>query len=343
VVRALDSDLPAMLDEAKSAKDDVAKAVKANWQTLGKIRLVSPQSTTPAEQLRRAARLTDRCEETVSDGARFKDCVDEAFKERLAPLRKALEPAQKDAAKPPPFLHSHRRPRRPAGRRPGETSCAPAASTPVRPTSPAASSCSANGIQSTRVLSPRACGTSSTAAPRSVKLDSYPYLRGLDGATLEGVPNQPKRVNDSGRGGNAPQIEWPEGRDQRDYVRRLAQQIFDGIDWYNPESQVRAIGLIGSDVHDKLVLVQALREAFPDRMVFTTDLDARLLHPSVTRYNAQPHRRLEPAAGISQLAGAAVPRHLPDCHVSRRAACRGLRRPVARLGQWRSVLLDGQR
>ena len=42
--------------------------------------------------------------------------------------------------------------------------------------------------------------------------------------------------------------------------------------------------MIGSDVHDKLVLAQALRGAFPDRVLFTTDLDARLLHPNATRY-----------------------------------------------------------
>jgi hypothetical protein len=48
--------------------------------------------------------------------------------------------------------------------------------------------------------------------------------------------------------------------------------------------RVRAIGLIGVDVHDKLVLAQALRTAFPDRLLFTTDLDARLMHPEVLQH-----------------------------------------------------------
>src|SRR5262249_43007001 len=46
----------------------------------------------------------------------------------------------------------------------------------------------------------------------------------------------------------------------------------------------RAIGLIGNDVHDKLILAQALRAAFPDRVLFTTDLDTRLMHPEVIGY-----------------------------------------------------------
>ena len=42
--------------------------------------------------------------------------------------------------------------------------------------------------------------------------------------------------------------------------------------------------MIGADVHDKLILAQALRVAFPDRMLFTTDLDARFMHPEVLKY-----------------------------------------------------------
>ena len=42
--------------------------------------------------------------------------------------------------------------------------------------------------------------------------------------------------------------------------------------------------MIGTDVNDKLLLVQALRAAFSDRVLFTTDIDARLLHPEAVRY-----------------------------------------------------------
>jgi hypothetical protein len=122
---------------------------------------------------------------------------------------------------------------------------------------------------------------------KHIKVEFYPYLRGLDGAGLDGASKQVRLV----RAGDKPaserkdsQIEWPEGRDQRDYVRRIVKEISDPASAQQYETEVKAIGMIGRDVHDKLVLAQALRAAFPDRVLFTTDLDARLLHPDVTGY-----------------------------------------------------------
>ena len=37
--------------------------------------------------------------------------------------------------------------------------------------------------------------------------------------------------------------------------------------------------MLGGDVYDKLLVLQALRKLFPDVIFFTTDIDARLLHP----------------------------------------------------------------
>ena len=117
----------------------------------------------------------------------------------------------------------------------------------------------------------------------SIDLVLYPYLRGLDGAT-SGVPAQASR-NDTARAGDSktPQIEWPEGPSQRDYVRRLVERA-QKSNGANPRGEVYAIGVIGSDVHDKLILAQALRDIFPDRVMFTTDIDVRLLHPRMTRH-----------------------------------------------------------
>ena len=42
---------------------------------------------------------------------------------------------------------------------------------------------------------------------------------------------------------------------------------------------LQAIGVLGNDVHDKLLVLQALQPEFPTAMFFTTDLDARYLHP----------------------------------------------------------------
>ena len=44
------------------------------------------------------------------------------------------------------------------------------------------------------------------------------------------------------------------------------------------ENGVKAIGIVGSDVYDKLLILQALRSRFTDKIFFTTDLDARYLH-----------------------------------------------------------------
>ena len=80
-----------------------------------------------------------------------------------------------------------------------------------------------------------------------------------------------------------PEVEWPENRDQRDYIRRLVRDLQASGD-PGAKAPVRAIGVIGQDVHDKLLLIQALRPAFTEQTIFTTDMDARLFHPDVTRY-----------------------------------------------------------
>lgn len=134
------------------------------------------------------------------------------------------------------------------------------------------------------------CASGKTSAPghEKTKFDLYSYFAGIDGITLEGVSKQqrlvPRADGDKKREeSKEPQLEWPENRDQRDYVRRLVVQLQREAE-ADRRNTVRAVGIIGLDVHDKLVLAQALRPAFPERMIFTTDLDARLLHPEVTKY-----------------------------------------------------------
>lgn len=120
-----------------------------------------------------------------------------------------------------------------------------------------------------------------------VIVDTYAYFGGLDGVTLEGASKQQRAVPRAKRNdkdsGKEPEVEWPENRDQRDYIRRLVRDLQASGD---PDAQVpvRAVGVIGQDVHDKLLLIQALRPAFMEQTIFTTDMDARLFHPDVTRY-----------------------------------------------------------
>ena len=118
--------------------------------------------------------------------------------------------------------------------------------------------------------------------PTLLRLWTYSYFRGLDGATPERSAEQARTLARSSREDNRrqPPIEWPEGQAQEDYVRRLVQDIRTD----NSGEPVMAIGLIGLEVHDKLLLAQALRETFSDRPLFMADLDARMIHPITSRY-----------------------------------------------------------
>ena len=50
------------------------------------------------------------------------------------------------------------------------------------------------------------------------------------------------------------------------------------IDW-RQEGGLKAVGLLGSDVYDKLELLRALRPVLPGTTFFTNHLDARFSHP----------------------------------------------------------------
>ncbi|MDR4461151.1 MAG: hypothetical protein MRJ67_11640 [Nitrospirales bacterium] len=125
----------------------------------------------------------------------------------------------------------------------------------------------------------------------------FSYLRGIDGEL-------PQSVNASGgkseSEGTASQnffkinksLERPEGPSQFDYLRRLALQIKEedrkirekcmdkpGEGSWPICPGFKAMGILAGDVYDKLLLLQALRKEFPGVIFFTTDLDARLLHP----------------------------------------------------------------
>ncbi|MEJ0089730.1 MAG: hypothetical protein WDM80_08315 [Limisphaerales bacterium] len=66
------------------------------------------------------------------------------------------------------------------------------------------------------------------------------------------------------------------GDSQLDYSERLAQRLSEEV---QDKNNVKAVGVLGSDVYDKLILLRSLRRQFPEALFFTTDLDARLWHP----------------------------------------------------------------
>jgi hypothetical protein len=83
-------------------------------------------------------------------------------------------------------------------------------------------------------------------------------------------------------GGDEENLEEASGNSQFDYVRRLAsqigvldQKINDSPDMHS----IKAIGILGSDVYDKLLITEALHSKFPDALFFTNGMDARLLEP----------------------------------------------------------------
>ena len=108
------------------------------------------------------------------------------------------------------------------------------------------------------------------------------YLRGLDGKLAGSESPSSKTTDDSGKEQAAIKrreiapLERPEGNSQLDYIPRLAAKLKAGES--NSGKKITAIGVLGSDVYDKLLLLQSLRIHFPNVIFFTTDLDARLFH-----------------------------------------------------------------
>lgn len=122
-------------------------------------------------------------------------------------------------------------------------------------------------------------------------VNRFHYVRGLDGQMPEhgSAPSASGGAKDGGAAKDAERrsdgsfIERAEGQSQYDYLRRLAARLRERDRELRAGSVdgagLRAIGVLGNDVHDKLLVLQALRADFPHALFFTTDLDARFLHP----------------------------------------------------------------
>lgn len=127
----------------------------------------------------------------------------------------------------------------------------------------------------------------------------YSYLRGLDGE----LPGEDKGEGAKGSGTKQVKsalfdseiLERPVGTSQFDYAQRLAARIERDMTeeanlrkYLKAEGEggakeeglkpVAAIGILGSDAYDALLVLQAMRERFPDAVFFTTDLDSRLVY-----------------------------------------------------------------
>jgi hypothetical protein len=106
----------------------------------------------------------------------------------------------------------------------------------------------------------------------------YRYLRGIDGQ-LPGDQAKESQRDQSQKtqlGQDTVAIEATEGLNQSDYLRRLARQMKDdNARWQRDDKiGIRAIGLLGSDIYDKLMILRALRPQFPGAVFFTNNYDA---------------------------------------------------------------------
>jgi hypothetical protein len=116
---------------------------------------------------------------------------------------------------------------------------------------------------------------------------AFKYLRGIDGKRTDAtVAPRAASGDGSAAASDTPSGFNPTGTAQLDYLRRLEAQLVE-----LHQNQLRAggrgilaIGVIGTDVYDKLLILRALRDRFPRVSFFTTDLDAEFWRPSELRY-----------------------------------------------------------
>ncbi|HVC96905.1 MAG TPA: hypothetical protein VND64_24715 [Pirellulales bacterium] len=118
-------------------------------------------------------------------------------------------------------------------------------------------------------------------------LQVFSYLRGIDGKLPEkGQKNE--TPSESGARSDlvqpdplrapSPETNPASGRSQTDYLRRLEADLIRFHDERRAQGEdgIVAIGVMGTDVYDKLLVLRALRGRFPSVCFFTTDCDAEL-------------------------------------------------------------------
>jgi hypothetical protein len=110
------------------------------------------------------------------------------------------------------------------------------------------------------------------------------YLRGIEGELSLKENNDAKGkggASAESKAGRKEEISRAEGNSQLDYIPRMVDRLKETVGTMssNDKGQLLAVGILGSDVYDKLLLLQSLRPYFPGTLFFTTDLDARLWHP----------------------------------------------------------------
>jgi hypothetical protein len=125
-------------------------------------------------------------------------------------------------------------------------------------------------------------------------LHPFAYVRGLDGqmpnaggpgpgsGSKDAGGKSDKDGKDNGKNRPDPNVKArAEGQSQFDYLQRLGDRVrqLDAQLRLQGDRGIEAVGVLGSDLYDKLLVLQALRPLLPQARFFTTDFDALLLHP----------------------------------------------------------------
>ena len=121
--------------------------------------------------------------------------------------------------------------------------------------------------------------TANEETPPSVTLHHFPYMRGIDGTlSNSGESHQDKSADKTPAEPQADNTRRNKGNNQIDYVTMRADKLtaMDRDLRAKKLGRVMAIGILGTDTYDKILLLQVLRPKFPDAIFFTTDLDTTM-------------------------------------------------------------------
>jgi len=153
------------------------------------------------------------------------------------------------------------------------------------------------------------------------------YTRGLDGK----LPGQADKKSEE-----KPTIERPEGDGQIDYLRRLALKLKERE---KVVGRIGAIGVLGNDYYDKLLVLKALRPAFPDAVFFSTDAYAAMLDRDDNKHT----RNLVVAAGYGLSLGQPGQKDIaPFRDTYQTSAFHATRMAVGEIGKDRNVRPDAR-
>ena len=147
----------------------------------------------------------------------------------------------------------------------------------------------------------------------------FSYLRGLDGRLPEDTVSKPEQKTEKEKKElDLSPLEKSDGNSQLDYLRRLADHISAQDQAYRRAGQsgIGAVGVLGLDTYDKLLVLQALKSRMPSKVFFSTDLDARMLQ----RGQSQVTRNLVLAAPYGLTLTRALQQDVPPFRDSQQSA-----------------------